>query len=243
MMATRLVNVIFDANDHAKLARFWSDLTGWPIAEESPEEIDVRAPDEYGLLDLVFGPVPEVKTGQNRVHLDLNSTSPEHQEELVAKALELGARRIDVGQGDVPWVVLADPEGNEFCVLEPRPAFAGTGALAVIVLASPDPIALAPFWSAATGWPVVGQRGDGVATLRSPDNGVVLGLVRTDEPKRGKNRVHLDVAPFADDDQAAEVDRLIALGARHADIGQSGEEPWVVLADPAGNEVCVLTSR
>jgi hypothetical protein len=241
-MATRLVNIVFDSTEPGKLARFWADLTGWPVVAELDDEIDVRAPGEYGLLDLVFGEKAEAKTGKNRVHLDLNSSSPEHQLELVAKALELGARRIDIGQGDVPWVVLADPEDNEFCVLEPRPAFAETGALATIVLASPDPAALAPFWSAATGWPVVESEPDHAA-LRDAGSGLELALVRTEEPKRGKNRVHLDVAPFAEDDQAAEVDRLIGFGARHADIGQSGEEPWVVLADPAGNEICVLTSR
>ncbi len=76
-----------------------------------------------------------------------------------------------------------------------------------------------------------------------PDGlGPRLELLRVDDPKVGKNRVHLDVAPFAADDQAAEVDRLRALGATDADVGQ-GAQTWTVLTDPHGNELCVLSSR
>src|SRR6266496_4282682 len=71
-------------------------------------------------VPLVFVPVPEPKTVQNRVHLDLASTSAEHQAALARRLQDLGARPADIGQGDVPWVVLADPEGNEFCVLSRR---------------------------------------------------------------------------------------------------------------------------
>ena len=71
-------------------------------------------------FDLAFVPVPEPKTGQNRVHLDLASASAEDQAAIVDRLLGLGARHVDIGQGEVPWVVLADPEGNEFCVLSAR---------------------------------------------------------------------------------------------------------------------------
>ena len=69
---------------------------------------------------LSFLPVSEPKVGKNRIHLDLVSETPEHQTEMVERLMALGARRIDIGQGDVSWVVMADPEGNEFCVLTPR---------------------------------------------------------------------------------------------------------------------------
>ena len=124
-MPTRLVHLVVDANDPAAQARFWADALGWVIGDVADDEVDVW-PDGYSYPDpsalpLVFVPVPEPKTGKNRVHLDLASTSDAHQASLVARLRDLGATPADVGQGpEVPWTVLADPEGNEFCVLEPR---------------------------------------------------------------------------------------------------------------------------
>jgi hypothetical protein len=79
--------------------------------------VGLLAPDPVG-VDVVT--VPDPATVQYRVHLDLATTSPAHQAELVGRLKELGATPADVGQGGVPWKVLADPEGNEFCVLPPR---------------------------------------------------------------------------------------------------------------------------
>jgi hypothetical protein len=113
-----------------------------------------------------------------------------------------------------------------------------------------DPVALAAFWCAVLDY-VVQDEEDGYLAIGSPSipegrdrPGPVpptIAFSRVPETKAGKNRLHLDVNP-TDRDQAAEVDRLLALGARHADIGQ-GEQPWVVLADPEGNEFCVLGTR
>jgi hypothetical protein len=231
-----LVNVVVDAASPVRLAEFWSRmLTGWWVREEPEGEIDVVAPESDGAtLDLVFVPVAEPKRGKNRLHLDLASDSPRHQAELVERALSAGGRRVDIGQGDVPWVVLEDPEGNEFCVLEPRDAYADTGRMAAIVLDSNDPAALAPFWSSATGWEVV-RAEPHLASLRAPQGrGPWLELLRTNDAKVTKNRVHLDVG--GDDGL---VERVRALGAVTADVGQ-GDAPWVVLQDPQGNEFCVL---
>ncbi len=123
-MPTRLVHLVWDANDPAALARFWASALGWIIADEADDEVDVW-PEGYHYPDpaavpLVFVPVPEPKTGKNRVHLDLASSSLADQAEQVARLRDLGASPVNIGQGDVPWVILADPEGNEFCVLEPR---------------------------------------------------------------------------------------------------------------------------
>ena len=245
---TRLISVVVDAADPAALARFWSTATGWPVTYETPDEAVVEPPeDDAGRrtepgLELVFGTVPEAKVGKNRVHIDLNSTSAEHQAELVERVRRAGATPLDLGQGAVPWVVLADPEGNEFCILEPRDVYAEAGAVAAVVVDTPDPHALAPFWEAASGWvggrPATTASACGTPTGRGP----WLELLPTDDPKVVKNRVHLDVAPYAADDQAAEVERLKALGATDVDIGQ-GEQTWVVLADPQGGEFCVLSSR
>jgi catechol 2,3-dioxygenase-like lactoylglutathione lyase family enzyme len=99
-----------------------------------------------------------------------------------------------------------------------------------------DPELLARFWSAALGLRV-DTDDDGDLALRAEDgSGPYLLLLRVPDPKRTKNRLHLDLIP---DDQDAEVERLLALGATRADVGQ-GEQSWIVLADPEGNEFCVL---
>jgi hypothetical protein len=241
-MPTRLDNIVVDSADPAALGRFWAELLDWPI-ETHDDEVDVHAPAEDGsTIDIVFVPVSEPKTGKNRLHIELSSASPDQQVVLVDRALALGARRVDIGQRNVSWIVLADPEGNEFCVLEPRPEYATAGAIAAVVVDSRDPAALAAFWSVAAGWPVARSAEEG-ASLRPPDGrGLWLEFVRVDEPKRVKNRVHLDVRPFAGDDQGAEVTELVDLGASMANVGQ-GDVPWSVLTDPEGNEFCVLTPR
>ena len=116
-MSPRLVHVVIDAIDPAWQAR------GWEIAPSEPDEVDVwpagcSYPDPVA-LPLVFVRVPEPKTVKNRVHLDLATTSAEQQESEVGRIIGLGAAMIDIGQGDVPWTVLADPERSEFCVLTP----------------------------------------------------------------------------------------------------------------------------
>ncbi len=195
---------------------------------------------------LVFVPVPEPKTAKSRVHLDLASDSDEHQQTLVTRLRGAGATEVDVGQhgGDVPWVVLADPEGNELCVLEPRDRYRGRGALASVVLDVLGPEAQVGFWAAATGWEVVPPEFEGVRSLHNPSGALPdLDLVRVPEPKTAKGRLHLDVAPRAEDDRDAEVARLLAAGATPADVGQGPDVTWVVLADPEGNELCVLRPR
>ncbi|HVK21316.1 MAG TPA: VOC family protein [Actinokineospora sp.] len=241
-MATQWINLIVDSLNPIDQARFWADFLGWRINYADADEIDLQAPDDDGWrMDLVFGPVPEPKTVKNRLHLDLASKSLADRDRIVSRALDLGARHADIGQSETPWVVLADPEGNEFCVLEPRDEYRDTGAVAAVVMDVHDPGAQAAFWSAATGWPVARRTAE-FASLRASDGrGPWLELLRVDEPKVVKNRLHLDVAGSIGDDQAAEVDRLIASGARpHEEmIGF----PWQVLFDPEGNEFCVLTSR
>jgi predicted enzyme related to lactoylglutathione lyase len=246
-MSTRLVHLVIDANDPAKLARFWSGALGWEIEDEEPDEVDVSPagyhyPDPVA-LPLVFVRVLDPKAVKDRVHLDLASRSAEHQAELVARLRDLGATPVDIGQGDVPWVVLADPEGNELCVLEPRPVYMDTGPVAAVVVDSPDPAAAAGFWQRAAGWTPGGEWADEFAALRSPQGtGPYLEFLRVPEPKTVKDRIHLDVAPFAGEDRPAEVRALQDAGAVAADVGQ-GDVTWTVLADPQGNEFCVLSPR
>jgi Glyoxalase-like domain len=160
----------------------------------------------------------------------------------VERLLALGAVPADIGQGDVPWTVLADPEGNEFCVLDPRPVYRDTGPVAAVVAECADPPAVAGFWSLVTGWTPASSTASGLS-LRSPDGlGPFLELLPSADPKTLKNRIHLDVAPQADEDHAAAVLALTKAGAVRLDIGQ-GNVPWTVLADPEGSEFCVLSPR
>ncbi|MCP2165344.1 VOC family protein [Goodfellowiella coeruleoviolacea] len=243
-MATRLVDIVVDAADPVPLARFWADLLGWRVEHVAEDQVTVRATDIPGsTLKLTFVPVADAKAGKNRVHLDLASTSAAHQRDLVERAGRLGAEPADIGQRrELPWVVLADPQGNEFCVLEPRPVYQHTGALAAVVVDAVRPGALAEFWAGATGWAVVDSQAEFASVRPSSGVGPWLEFVADSGAKRGKNRVHLDLAPTPGGDLAAEVDRLCALGAVPVDIGQ-GAVSWRVLADPEGNEFCVLTPR
>ena len=245
-MPTRLVHLVWDANDPAALARFWATALGWVIADEAEDEVDVW-PEGYSYPDpaavpLVFVPVPEPKTGKNRVHLDLASNSLPHQASLVTRLRDLGASPVDLGQGAVPWVVLADPEGNEFCVLEPRDRYRDTGPVAAILTDCADPARLGRFWAAAAGYPVAYAE-DHITGLRAPSGvGPYLEFLRVPDTKTVKNRLHPDVAPYPGDDPAAEIARLRGLDAVPADVGQ-GDVNWTVLADPEGNEFCVLSPR
>jgi predicted enzyme related to lactoylglutathione lyase len=245
-MPTRLVHCVIDAADPVGLAGFWAAALGWDVAYEDAGESAV-APAGFGYpgtsaVPLVFVPVPEPKAGKNRLHLDLASTSAAHQAAEVKRLQGLGAVLADIGQGDAPWAVLADPEGNEFCVLDPRPMYDGTGPVAALVADCHDPGALARFWEQAAGWARQHEDED-IVSLRSPSGaGPYLEFLRVPGAKKVKNRMHIDVAPYPGDDHQAEVARLRQAGAVPADVGQQ-EQPWAVLADPEGNEFCVLSPR
>ncbi|MEU3255113.1 VOC family protein [Streptomyces sp. NPDC006997] len=243
-MALRPVQVNIKALDAAAVGQFWAEALGWNA--HSPGVTTYVGPvgglvwpDPVALgIDVV--PVPDPRTAtKNRTHLDLATTSAAHQAELVARLEALGATRVDVGQGEVPWTVLADPEGNEFCVLEPREVHRDTGPIAVVVVDCVDPRAMARFWDEATDWDL-SEVTDDHAVLRSPHGGgPYLEFLRTGDVRTVPDRVHLDLLPYPGDDQAAEVARLLALGATEVDLGQ-GEVSWRVLADPEGHEFCVL---
>lgn len=117
-MAVSLYQVAVDAHDAKGLATFWAEVLGWQIVYEDPEEVIIGA-DATALPGIVFLPVPEEKTVKNRLHLDVTPDGDQQAE--VDRIVALGARPVDVGQGpEVTWQVLADPEGNEFCVLRPK---------------------------------------------------------------------------------------------------------------------------
>lgn len=129
-MSIRWYSVVIDCHDVAAQARWWAEALDWRIVYEANDEVVIvppRAMDESRVIPveeqgpgLVFVPVSEGKTIKNRLHLDLAPFAGDDQAAEVARLEGLGATRVDVGQGDRPWVVLADPEGNEFCVLTSR---------------------------------------------------------------------------------------------------------------------------
>src|SRR3954451_20081042 len=146
-----LENVVVDAADAQRLGRFWEAALGGERLTDEPGAFETRlALDGGPVLDVCFQQVPEAPTEPLRLHLDLAGGA--RQAEVVERLLELGARLLDIGQGDVPWVVLADPEGNPCCVMEERAEYARTGPIAALPLDSADPGRDAEFWSWLTGW-------------------------------------------------------------------------------------------
>jgi hypothetical protein len=243
-MATRLVQINMKAHDDNTLGHFWAQALGWGIDSEAPGVTNLEPegftyPDPTAVcIDLITSPEP--KTTKNRVHLDLATTTAGHHAELTTRLQDLGAALADIGQGDVPWTVMTDPEGNEFCVLDPLPLRPDTGPIAAVVADCADPRAMARFWGQATDW-TVHEVTDHEAVLRSAKGvGPYLRLVRTPDVKTVWNRVHLDVRPYAGDDLEAEAVRLRTLGAASVDLEDIS---WKVMADPEGSEFCLLTPR
>jgi hypothetical protein len=116
-MSVEWEQVVVHSLDPAALGQWWADALGWVVTYTSDDEFEIRsAPESLPALDFVR--IDEPKAGKSRLHIDLR---PDDQDAEVARLLAAGARRADIGQGERAWVVLADPEGNEFCVLAPRP--------------------------------------------------------------------------------------------------------------------------
>ena len=121
-MSSFIFNVTFDAKEPRALGRFWSEVTSYPVVEERDDFVSLRAPDHRGVRQILFFRVADPTPGKNRVHVDLASRNPEAE---IERLLGLGARLVDARAQGVPswragngtrWVVLQDPEGNEFCL-------------------------------------------------------------------------------------------------------------------------------
>ncbi|MGW3940545.1 VOC family protein [Streptomyces phaeochromogenes] len=240
-MTCQLFAVCFGSSEPQVLARFWSGVLDWEMADDPDDGVTLLPSDDTGFR-IRFLPSQEPKAGQNRMHFDLTSTSLEDQQQTVARVLELGGRHIDIGQlPEEGHVVLADPEGNEFCVVGPGNSFlADCGFIGALACDGSQEVGY--FWSEALGWPLVWDQ-DQETAIRSPHGGpkITWGGPPV-APKTGKDRLRFDLAPPARGDRPAEVDRLLSLGAKRIDTGQ-GEDSWVELADPDGNEFTVLTPR
>lgn len=219
----------FEAPDPVRAAQFWAALLS---RETVAEAGGVSLPGGPAELDLRFVPGRAGALGANRMHTHLTSVDLDDQRRIVATALNLGGHHLDVGQRpDEGHVVLADPAGYEFCVLEPGNAFlAGCGFLGE--LACDGTRAVGVFWSGALGWPLVWDENEETA-VQSPHGGTKVAwggppVAPIDEP--GRQRLDLTVV---DADPEAEADRLVALGATRL---ASGAHHPIRLADPDGNE-------
>jgi hypothetical protein len=223
-MSLRLVAVSFDAHDPDGLAAFWAGMLGRDIVQEASA---VLLPGDDTQVGLRFVDAATGTPGPNRVHLHLTSSTREDQQHTVQTALGLGGRHIDVGQRpEEGHVVLADPGGNEFCVIEPGEGFlAGCGFLGEVTCEGTP--AVGRFWSDALGWPLVWERGQQTA-VQSPMGGTKISWdVRPGPPRYGSRRQRLDLAAS---DLVADVARLVALGA--TELGD--RDGCIEFADPDG---------
>ena len=240
-MTSRLVGVCVDAVDPLAMASFWAEALRWDVGDGATDAVDL-VPTDDTRFGLEFVRVHEQKSGRNRNHLDLTTVSIDDQQDTVARLVALGARHIDIGQSpEEGHVVLADPEGNEFCILGPHNAFlAGCGRLGAFNCDGSRTTGY--FWSAVLGWPLVWDQDEETA-IRAPDG---TGPLITWSgppllPKIAKNRLHLDIAPANFGCRRAEVEHLVSLGASRVTTGEGlGDVGWVVMADPDGNEFRVL---
>lgn len=182
-MACRLAAVSFDSADPLWLARFWGELLGWRLAG-GPSDCATLVPGDGVRFWFQFRIAPAQDPGRNERHLPLTSSSAEDQRQTLAKALGLGAHPLDVGQRpEEGHVVLADPEGNEFCVIEPGNKYlADCGFLAKITCAGSRQVG--SFWSEVLAWPLVWDQGLQTA-IQSPQRGRESPATRRECPRHG----------------------------------------------------------
>ena len=229
VMPLRLLAVTFDAHNPARVAQFWAGVLGRDVVEDTG---GVLLPGDDTQLGLRFAASRADKVAPNGMHLHLTSASLADQQQTVATALGLGARHLDVGQRpEEGHVVLADPDDNEFCVIEPGNSFlAGCGFLGELACDGTREVGL--FWSKALGWPLVWDQ-DQETAIQSPHGGTKVAWggppVAPQEP-RNRQRFYLVTA---EDDQGTEVERLVSVGATRFGVGEDGN---IALADPDGNE-------
>jgi predicted enzyme related to lactoylglutathione lyase len=237
-----LENLVMDAAEPQRLGRFWEAVVGGERLTDEPDGFETRlAVDGGPVLDLCFQRVPGPPVQPPRLHVDLAGGAGLHVE--VDRVLALGAERIDIGQGEVPWVVLADPEGNRFCVLEERAVYAGCGPIAALPLSSAAPDRDADLWSWLTGW--VDVPGVAPRSLRHPSGrGPLLELCEEAAGKAAaKNRLHLDVRLEAGDEPEEVAAGIAERGGHEVHPEWAAEVPWRMHVDSSGNELCVLPAR
>jgi hypothetical protein len=231
-MPVRLESVSFDAMEPTRLAAFWAELLQRDAYAD--EEGGVLLPGDATQIGLRFAPNPQPKDRLNRIHLHLTSDHEGDQQATVTEAVRLGARHLDVGQRpEELHIVLADPEGNEFCVIEAGNRYlADCGFLGEAACDGTRDVGL--FWSAALSWPLVWDQDEETA-IQSPAGGTKVAWGGPPVTPPAEGRQHFVLAAV-DASLEAEVDRLVSLGATRL-----GPAEWdaVALSDPDGNRFVV----
>lgn len=225
----RLVAVTFDAHDPFELAAFWGGLLGREVITEPDGAL---LPGDDAQVGVRFVASAAEGSGAKRLHLHVTSARPGDQQRTVATAMLLGGRHLDVGQlPEEDHIVLGDPGGNAFCVIEAGNRFlAGCGLLGEVACDGSREVGL--FWSDALGWALVWDENE-ETSIQSPMGGTKVSWGGPPEaPKHGRNRQRFDLAA---DHLDAEVARLLSLGATRLGDRDGGVE----LADPDGNEFSV----
>jgi catechol 2,3-dioxygenase-like lactoylglutathione lyase family enzyme len=227
VVTSRTLALAHDAHDPETLAGFWAALLGRRTVSTA-DGVLLPGDDTQLMLRFVASAAP--KRGLARIHLHVTSVSAADQHRIVATALGLGGSHLDVGQRpEEGHVVLADPEGNEFCVIEPGNGFlAGCGVLGEVACDGSREVGM--FWSAAVGWPLVWDQ-DQETAIQSPHGGTKVAWGGPPLAARnGRDRQRLELAVAGD--LAAEAERLAGLGAKR--LGEFAGA--VAMLDPDGNE-------
>jgi len=228
-MAVHLLAVTYDAHDPARLARFWGGLLRRDAVEDAGGRLLPGTPTQVGLRFVAGRPANE---HLNRLHLHLTSASLADQRDTVAAAVALGAGHVDVGQRpEEGHIVLADPGGNHFCVIEPGNRFlSGCGFLAEVACDGTRDVGL--FWGEALGWPLVWDENQETA-VQSPLGGTKVAWGGPPVAPKIVRSTQRFLLAATGTDPRTEVDRLVSLGAT---LMSTGEDGAAELADPDGNE-------
>jgi hypothetical protein len=238
-MTVQLLALVLDATAPEELARFWAHALRWTIREGDGHGVELVPTDGTGFGVLLL-PASRGKAGQNRIHFDLTTASLDDQRSTVADLLAIGGKHVDIGQDpDDPHVVLADPEGNELCVIEPGNRFlAGCPRLGAVNCDGTR--ALGCFFSEALGWPLVWDQDEETAIQASDGTGPKITWSGPPlMPRLGKERFHFHLAPAPGSTTQSALDHLAAAGATRVGAGH-GCPGAIALADVDGNELCVV---
>ena len=238
MAAVEFVGIRVDAHDADRLAAFWAHLLGWRL-QRRPDGAIAAESGTRGSYQIIVTVADTPKHGQNRIHFDLTTTSSQGMQDLIERAHDLGATDADVGQSsDEPHTVLADPEGNEFCVIPPENAFlAGTGAIGAINCDGSRSVG--HFWSTVLNWPLVWDQDEETA-IQSPIGGSKITWSGPPlMPQRGRDRLRFELAAL--DPLPVVVADLLSDGATLSSA--STPEQAAVMRDPDGHEFHLVTAQ
>lgn len=237
MAAVEFVGIRFDAHDADRVAAFWAQILSWRLQARQDGAI-AAVPQAHSSYPLIVTAADTPKHGQNRIHFDLTTTSAQAMQDLISRALGLGGAHVDVGQSaDEPHTVLADPEGNEFCVIPPETTFlANTGAIGAINCDGSHSVG--HFWSTVLGWPLVWDQDEETA-IQSPIGGSKITWSGPPlMPRRGRDRLRFQLSAL--DPLPVVVEDLLSLGAT---LGNAPTPEQAVMRDPDGNEFHLAAAR